>query len=128
MPRQLAGAFYLIPSNSKSPLNPVAAGCSNAQAVNQTAPDDVARAACTYAVNNNLAIDAADFKIYEPGLNLPAAAPTPNVQVWVNRPNLPYMFGKVIGLNTYAVSAIATGQDDYVGSFSGPMAYQCAGK
>ncbi len=126
----LAGAFYLIPANSKFPLSPVAAGCSNAQAVNQAAPDDVARAACTYAVNNNLAIDAADFKIYEPGLNLPAAAPTPNVQVWVNRPNLPYMFGKVIGLNTYSVSAKATGLDEYVGSFSGPefpMVYQCAG-
>src|SRR5712692_9531549 len=65
----LAGAFYLIPSNSRFPLNQVAAGCSNAQAVNQTAADDVARAACTYAVNNNMAIDAADFKIYEPGLN-----------------------------------------------------------
>jgi hypothetical protein len=126
----LAGAFYLIPPNSKFPLNPVAAGCSNAQAVNQTAPDDVARAACTYAFNNNMAIDAADFKIYEPGLNLPAAAPTPNVQVWVNRPNLPYMFGKVIGLSTYTVSAKATALDEYVGTYSGPMfplVFDCAG-
>ena len=77
-----------------------------------------------------MAIDAADFKIYEPGLNLPAAAPTPNVQVWVNRSNLPYIFGKVIGLNTYSVSAKATGEDVYVGSYTGPMfpvVLQCNG-
>jgi hypothetical protein len=126
----LAGAFYLVPANLAFPPT-VAAACTNAQAVNQTSSDKVAQAACTYAVNNNMASDANDLKIYEPGINLPASAPTPNVQVWVNRPNLPYLFGKVIGLNTYSVSAKATGQDNYVGSFTGPMfpvLLQCNGK
>ena len=125
----LAGAFYLVPSNSVNfPLASIAAGCANAQAVNQTSSDDPARAACTYAVNNNMVNDANDLKIYEPGVNLPASAPTPNVEVWVNRSNIPYIFGKVIGLSTYSVTAKATAAEEATGVYSGhmfPVLYDC---
>jgi Flp pilus assembly protein TadG len=125
----LAGAFYLVPTNSVNfPLASIAAGCANAQAVNQTSSDDPARAACTYAVNNNMANDANDLKIYEPGIDLPASAPTPNVEVWVNRSNIPYFFGKVIGLSTYNVSAKATAAEEATGEYSGhmfPVLYDC---
>jgi putative Flp pilus-assembly TadE/G-like protein len=119
----LAGAFYLIPANvSQYPIASVAAGCT-------TQPDAASKAACTYAYNNNMAIDSNNLKIAENVASLPAST-QPNIQVWVNRPNLPYLFGKVIGLNTYSVSAIATGQDQYVGSYSGPLfpiVFQCSG-
>jgi hypothetical protein len=112
----LAGAFYLVPASSINyPLGtaarPVAAGCANES-------DDAQKAACTYASNNNMAVDANDLKLYEPGQGLPAKAPTPNIQVWVNRSNLPYFFGKVIGLNTYNVSAIATATNEPGGNCS----------
>jgi hypothetical protein len=117
----LAGAFYLIPANvAQYPPASVAAGCA-------TQPDTAKQAACTYAYNNNMAIDANNLKIAE---NVPPASTQPNIQVWVNRPNLPYLFGKVIGLNTYSVSAIATGQDEYVGTYSGPIfpiVFPCGG-
>jgi putative Flp pilus-assembly TadE/G-like protein len=122
----LAGAFYLVPTNSTQyPIDSVAvsaAGCGGQ-------PDDASKAACTYAYKNKMAVDSNNLKIVENSPNLPANT-QPNIQVWVNRPNLPYIFGKVIGLNTYSVSAIATGQDAYVGSFSGPMfpvVMQCGG-
>lgn len=119
----LAGAFYLIPANvSQNPIATVAAGCAGQ-------PDAAKQAACTYAYNNNLATDANNLKMVENSPNLPAST-QPNIQVCVNRPNLPYLFGKVIGLNTYSVSATATGQDQYVGNFNGPMfpvLFQCAG-
>jgi hypothetical protein len=125
----LAGAFYLLPYNSATyPLTSIAAGCANAQAVNKTSSDTAAQAACTYAVNNNMANDANDLKIYEPGINLPAAAPTPNVEVWVNRSNLPYFFGKVIGLSTYNVSADATAAQEATSEYTGhafPVVYDC---
>src|SRR6266851_2423800 len=124
----LAGAFYLIPANSTQyPLDSAAvtvAGCSSWF-------DDAQKAACTYAYKNNMAVDSNNLKIVENSPSLPAAAPTPNIQVWVNRPNLPYMFGKVIGLSSYAVSAKATGLDDYCGVSNNnplfPVAFDCAG-
>ena len=119
----LAGAFYLVPANvSQYPIASVAAGCT-------TQPDAAKKAACTYAYNNNMAIDSSNLKIAENVASLPAST-QPNIQVWVNRPNLPYLFGKVIGLNTYSVSAIATGQDEYVGTFNSPffpLVFDCAG-
>jgi putative Flp pilus-assembly TadE/G-like protein len=121
----LAGAFYLVPANkTQYPIDSAAvaaAGCSNWS-------DDAMKAACTYAYKNQMAVDANNLKIVENSPNLPASAPTPNIQVWVNRPNLPYIFGKVIGLDTYSVSAKATGQDNYVGSYTGgifPVLLQC---
>jgi hypothetical protein len=123
----LAGAFYLTPANSTQyPIDSVtvaAAGCGGQ-------PDDASKTACMYAAKNKMAVDAASLKIYEPGQNLPAAAPKPNIQVWVNRSNLPYFFGKVIGLNTYSVSAIAAAQgSNSVGTYTGglvPVVFQCS--
>src|SRR5712692_664679 len=121
----LAGAFYLIPTNSTQyPIDSAAvsaAGCGGQ-------PDDASKAACTYAYKNKMAVDSNNLKIVENSASLPAAAPKPNILVWVNRPNLPYIFGKVIGLNTYSVSAKAAGQDNYVGSYTGnifPVLLQC---
>ena len=122
----LAGAFYLFPANSVDyPIDSTrvaAAGCSGQ-------PDDASKAACLYAYNNKMAIDLNNLKIVENSASLPAAAPKPNIQVWVNRPNLPYLFGKVIGLNTYSVSAIAAAQNAFnVGSYTGglfPAVFEC---
>jgi hypothetical protein len=123
----LAGAFYLVPANrTQYPIDSVAvaaAGCSSWS-------DDAKKAACTYAYKNKMAVDTNNLKIDENSASLPAGAPTPNILVWVNRPNLPYIFGKVIGLNTYSVSAKAAGQDNYVGSYTGglfPVLLQCGG-
>jgi putative Flp pilus-assembly TadE/G-like protein len=123
----LAGAFYLVPTNSTQyPIDSAAvsaAGCSGQL-------DDASKAACTYAYKNRMAVDSNNLKIVENSPSLPAAAPTPNIQVWVNRPNLPYMFGKVIGLSNYSVSAKATALDDYCGVFNSPLfpvAFDCAG-
>jgi hypothetical protein len=116
----LAGAGWLVPSAVPSPSTPgpVAAGCASWS-------DVASQQACTYASNNGMTIDTANLKIFEPGL--PAPAPSPNIQVWVNRSNLPYFFGKVIGLNTYNVSAKATAAE--TGAYSAtifPMVYQCS--
>ena len=82
-----------------------------------------------YAAKNKMAVDTASLKIFEPGQNLPPTAPTPNIQVWVKRSNLPYLFGRVIGLDTYSVSAIATAQgSNPVGTYTGglvPVVFQC---
>jgi hypothetical protein len=122
----LAGAFYLTPANSTQyPIDSVAvaaAGCGGQ-------PDDARKTACMYAAKNKMAVDAASLKIYEPAQNLPVTAPKPNIQVWVKRSNLPYFFGKVIGLNTYSVSAISTAQGaNSVGTYTGglvPVVFQC---
>jgi len=118
----LAGAFYLVPANvAQNPIASVAAGCGS------YAGDAAKQAACTYAYNNNMPIDSNNLVITK---NVGPASTQPNIQVWVNRPNLPYLFGKVIGLNTYSVSAIATGQDEYIGNYNGPLfpvIMQCAG-
>jgi Putative Flp pilus-assembly TadE/G-like len=122
----LAGAFYLTPSNSTQyPIDSAAvatAGCGGQ-------PDDAGKTACMYAVKNKMAVDAASLKIYEPGQNLPATAPKPNIQVWVKQSNLPYFFGKV-RLNTYSVSAISTAQGtNSVGTYTGglfPTVFECA--
>jgi hypothetical protein len=90
-----------------------------------TQSDDAQKAACTYAVNNYLAIDANSMKITEvlapPGPNIP------NIQVIATRSNLPYMFGQVIGLSTYSVAASATATQGSTGATNGlfPMGIQC---
>jgi putative Flp pilus-assembly TadE/G-like protein len=98
----LAGANYLATTNKFDPAQ-VAAGCG-------TYSDDPKKAACTYAVNNGMSVS--EITVNEPGQNLPASAPTPNIQVALSRTNLPYFFGRVIGLNTYAVAARATAQSN----------------
>jgi len=123
----LAGAFYLSPANSTQyPLDSVAVGAAGCGGQ----PDDASKTSCMYAWKNKMAVDAASLKIFEPGQNLPPTAPTPNIQVWVKRSNLPYFFGKVLGLNTYSVSAIATAQGaNPVGAYTGglvPVVFQCS--
>jgi hypothetical protein len=93
----LAGANYLNGGITLTAVDPSCAG----------QPDDAKKAACTYAITNGLASDADSLTINEPGLNLPVGAPSPNIQVIVTRNNLPYMFGRVIGLSTYRVTARA---------------------
>ena len=114
----LAGANYL---NGGITLATVDANCTGQ-------PDDAKKAACTYAITNGLASDANSLTINEPGVNLPVGAPSPNIQVIVARNNLPYMFGRVIGLSTYGVTARATAKadlpaDSVTGLF--PMGFQC---
>jgi hypothetical protein len=82
--------------------------------------DDAKKAACTYASNNGLAVDG----------NLTITEPTSStIQVTAKRTNLPYFFGKAIGLSTYSVSATATGQAAQpVGTVKNgmfPVALQC---
>ena len=83
----LAGANYLAGYTFSGTA---ASGCSSE-------PDAAKTAACTYAANNGLA--AAGLTINEPtGTTIRVLAQQTN----------PYYFGKVIGLNTYTVSAGAT--------------------
>src|SRR5712691_12464036 len=98
----LAGANYLASTNTFDSTQ-VASGCG-------TYSDDPKKAACTYAVKNGM--NVSEVTVNEPGQNLPASAPTPNIQVALSRTNLPYFFGRVIGLNTYSVAARATAQSD----------------
>ena len=100
----LAGANYLATTNKFDPTQ-VASGCGSG-----SFNDDPKKAACSYAVHNGM--NVSEITVNEPGQNLPASAPTPNVQVALSRTNLPYFFGKVIGLNTYSVAAVATAQSD----------------
>jgi hypothetical protein len=63
-------------------------------------PDSASQAACTYAVANGLA--ASTLTISEPTSSI--------VKVVAQETGLPYYFGKVVGLSTYAVSATAAAQ------------------
>jgi uncharacterized membrane protein len=85
--------------------------------------DDATKAACTYAINNNMAFDSGSLKINE---NV-AGLPSPNVQVIATRSNLPYTFGTLIGLSTYNVAAVATATQGSTGATTGmfPMGIQC---
>jgi len=96
----LAGANYLNGGITFATAN-VNAGCTGQS-------DDAKKAACSYAMNNGLASDANSLTINEPGVNLPAGAPVPNLQVIVTRSGIPYTFGRVIGLDTYKVAAFAS--------------------
>lgn len=114
----LAGANYLSGGITLTTVDPNCTG----------QPDDAKKAACTYAITNGLAFDANSLTMNEPGVNLPVGAPSPNLQVIVTRNNLPYMFGRVIGLSTYGVTARATAKanlpaNSVTGMF--PMGMQC---
>ena len=89
-------------------------------------PDNAKKAACTYAVINGLATDADSLIINEPGVNLPAGLPSPNLQVIAVKNDIPYMFGRVIGLSTYKVAAVATAaQTPAGGAHIFPIGLQC---
>jgi Flp pilus assembly protein TadG len=107
----LAGANYL--SGTGFAFTPAAntlpAGCSG---------DDAEKAACMYAVNNGLAVANLN-----PAINDTATTITVSAQ----ETGLPYYFGQVLGLSTYAVQATATAQMSLPPGTSPifPVALQC---
>ena len=114
----LAGANYLSENlTGESFANgSVNSNCSSM-------PDDAQKAACTYALNNNLA--NASLTYNEVGAS--AAPNTPSIQVVAARNGLPYLFGRVIGLSTYKVAAAATAYQGSTGATTHlfPMGVQC---
>jgi hypothetical protein len=117
----VAGASYL---NEGAAGVTLAAADVNANCTGQS--DDAKKAACPYAINNGLATDANSLTINEPGQNLPAGASSPNIQVIATRNNLPYVFGRAIGLSTYKVAAMATAaQASAGGGHIFPVGLQC---
>jgi putative Flp pilus-assembly TadE/G-like protein len=84
----LAGANYLAGYTFSGTA---ASGCGSE-------PDAAQIAACSYAANNGLAV--AGIAINEPT--------TSTIRVVARQNDLPYYFGRVLGLNTYSVSAGAT--------------------
>jgi hypothetical protein len=87
----VAGAAFL--SSNMTYNGTIASGCSG---------DNAEQAACTYAVTNDptLASSPNSVTVTEPTGNTLKVVATEN--------NLPYFFGRAIGLNTYNVSASAT--------------------
>jgi hypothetical protein len=89
-----------------------ATGCSGQ-------PDSATKAACTYAVDNGIAV--AGLTLTEPTAS--------TIQVVAHQDTQPYFFGKVLGLNTYAVSATAAaaagGPIGTVSSGLFPVGLQC---
>ena len=86
----IAGANYLAGYTFNGTP---ATGCSGE-------PDAAQTAACTYAVDNGLAV-----------ANLTMTEPTSQtIQVTATQSGLPYYFGKAIGMSTYTVSASAAAQ------------------
>lgn len=87
----IAGAAFL--SSNMTYNGTIASGCSG---------DNAEQAACTYAVTNDptLASSPNSVTVTEPSGNTLKVVATEN--------NLPYFFGRAIGLNTYNVSASAT--------------------
>jgi hypothetical protein len=61
-------------------------------------------ASCTYAMNNGLVTDANSLKMNE---NV-AAGTTSNLQVIAIKSNIPYFFGRIVGLSNYDLAAQAT--------------------
>ena len=84
----LAGANYLA---GYSFSGPTASGCSGQS-------DAAEKVACTYAVDNGL--PATDLTITEPTAS--------SIRVIAQETGLPFYFGKVLGLGTYAVTASAS--------------------
>jgi hypothetical protein len=85
----IAGANFLTSGMTFG--GPASAGCTG---------DDAEKAACTYAVENGLAVS-----------NVAITEPTGStIQVIASETSLPYFFGKAIGLSTYDVKATAIAQ------------------
>ena len=84
----LAGANYLA---GYTFTGTAASGCA-------TQSDSAKKVACTYAVDNGLT--ASNLTITEPTSS--------TIQVVAQQTGLPFYFGKILGLTTYAVSARAT--------------------
>jgi hypothetical protein len=104
----IAGANYL----TGLAFSGAATGCTGQS-------DDAKKAACTYAVENGIAVDG--LTITEPTSS--------TIKVTAQRIGLPYYFGKAIGLSTYNVSASSTAQASQpvgtVNSGMFPVGLQC---
>src|ERR1700735_1513876 len=89
----VAGAAFL--SSDKTYNGTIASGCTG---------DNAEQAACTFAMNNDpdLATSPNTVVVTEPTGN--------TLQVVATANNLPYFFGKAIGLSTYNVTASAIAQ------------------
>lgn len=87
----IAGAAFL--SSNMTYGGTIASGCTG---------DNAEEAACTYAVTNDPTLTAT-------GNSVSVSEPTGNtLKVVATENNLPYFFGRAIGLSTYNVSASAT--------------------
>ena len=93
-----AGARYLS-RNVTLAATSVNANCAHE-------PDNAQKAACTYAIDHALATDSRFLEMSE---NTGVRA-TPDLQVTIYRKNIPYIFGKVIGLPNYDLAAQATAE------------------
>ena len=91
----IVGANYM---SAISFAGTVAPRCTTANGYS----DDAQKAACTYAYNNGI-----DPSVTGTTLNITEPTAT-TIKVTAQRSGLPYYFGKVIGLDTYAVAATAT--------------------
>jgi hypothetical protein len=84
----VAGANFL---NGVSFTNTVPSGCSSQ-------PDGARKVACTYAAKNGLAVG-----------NLAMSEPdSATIKVSYNKSDIPYNFGRVIGLTSYTIAVSAT--------------------
>ncbi len=105
----VAGASYLTATGNTFSGTP-GTGCTG---------DDAEKAACTYAVNNGLLASQ---------LNPPIAETASTVQVSAQDANVPYLFAKVLGMNTYTVGATAIasiGPPNTVPNGLFPVGLQC---
>src|SRR5579863_3928818 len=124
----LAGANYLDPAvqtiaTTGFIVNPNCTG----------EPDDAQKAACTYAINNNLATNAQSLAMTETAAS--ATPNTPSIQVVATRTGLPYFFGRLLDLNgttpthlsTYNLVASSTAYMGSTGATNGmfPIGMQC---
>ena len=121
----LAGANYLSETLTGESIASTTGFSPDLNCKSTYTGDDAKIAACTYAVNNNLATDTNSMTLNEVAAS--ATPNTPNIQVIATRNNLPYMFGRVIGLSTYKVVAVATATQGSTGATNGlfPLGVQC---
>jgi hypothetical protein len=121
----LAGANYLSENLTGESIAATTGFSPDLNCKSTYTGDDARIAACTYAVKNNLATDTNSMTLNEVAAS--ATPNTPNIQVIATRSNLPYMFGRVIGLSTYKVVAVATATQGSTGATNGlfPLGVQC---
>lgn len=93
----IAGATYLT---GIAFSGTAASGCTTANGYS----DDAEKAACTYAYNNGIdpSIDGISLNVSEPT--------STTIKVTAQHSNLPYYFGRIVGMSTYNVSVTSTGQ------------------
>ena len=90
-------------------------------------PDDASKAACTTAVKNGM---TAGSNAYGGNVQITISEPTAQtLKVLIQQTNLPYFFGKALGMSNYEVDAVAVAQApgniQTVTQGLFPMAVQC---